>query len=288
MNATARGALLVFWLQIIVPIATGDDPITAAGIEIQTEPHPECLIKDRFVPYKAIIKQSAFYQAQMATGGQIIQLPSSLNDNGPIECKHKFLRFAVGRSDNPSVKRISASKIQIYYWGKAICGKDGYNAISQFNEQCGSSAVISDSKLKLTQDIYITKLATLIDSLIDDMHREKGSLKLDKGALSDIGGLTRNSQRTFGISDLPMYATEGNDPESKGGQSERARKNVEDNGVEDNISLRLIAVFLGPLLGMIFLFLIGAIPTETKGEQRKREKYYRAKNNVPPSSPRSD
>lgn len=91
-----------------------------------------------------------------------------------------------------------------------------------------------------------------------------------------------NSEGETVFASLPSNPAESGEPQSYGGKGEKSRKNIKNYGIEYNIPFRLIAVFLGPVLGIIVLIVTGIILSETKGSYNKRENHYRSKKDIPP------
>jgi len=108
------------------------------------------------------------------------------------------------------------------------------------------------------------------------------------GFNGSVSGIFGYSHRAPSLAPLLSDADERDNPKPKGRDSQSACKDIEPEGIEDESPLRLIAVLLGPLLGVIFLFLIGVIPTETNRDYRKRQNAYRPKNDVPRRPPNLD
>lgn len=103
-----------------------------------------------------------------------------------------------------------------------------------------------------------------------------------------VGGLLGNSKRPSGVSTLLYTAQPRNNPKADGRNGEYSSSNVQTKRIVSDSPIGFFMFLFGGTLGAIFLIFIGVIPTETKGQQRKREKYYATKKKIAPHPPKTD
>jgi hypothetical protein len=105
------------------------------------------------------------------------------------------------------------------------------------------------------------------------------------GSIGSAAGDGERPLRTLALADATAPS---DNPESDRRSEKTESSPIEPERVIGEALFGALPSIFGIISGVVFLFVIGVMPTETKGDQRKREKYYRAKNKITPRPPNAD